>query len=148
MLYTPSYGNSQLKMEILEFTSKEAAAPLMSLAAPLWYWKFWEKNLDFGNFFPKIWKLWKFWKFWFEISKVGSKFWRWEGYISPYFKKLNTPTSCFRTILCVTFLTWYFHGISLHGGAPLGLVWRKTNFTHWDMVDQLPETPHISQPVF
>ena len=23
MLYTPSYGNSQLKMEILEFTSKE-----------------------------------------------------------------------------------------------------------------------------
>ena len=34
MLYTPSYGNSQLKMEILEFTSKEAAAPLMSLAAP------------------------------------------------------------------------------------------------------------------
>ena len=27
MLYTPSYGNSQLKMEILEFTSKEAAAP-------------------------------------------------------------------------------------------------------------------------
>ena len=34
MLYTPSYGNSQLKMEILEFTSKEAAAPLMSLASP------------------------------------------------------------------------------------------------------------------
>ena len=32
MLYTPSYGNSQLKMEILEFTSKEAAAPLMSVA--------------------------------------------------------------------------------------------------------------------
>ena len=31
MLYTPSYGNSQLKMEILEFTSKEAAAPLMSV---------------------------------------------------------------------------------------------------------------------
>ena len=50
MLYTPSFGNSQLKMEILEFTSKEAAAPLMSLAAPLWFWKFWEKNLDFGIF--------------------------------------------------------------------------------------------------
>ena len=47
MLYTPSYGNSQLKMEILEFTSKEAAAPLMSLAAPLWFWKFWKKFLDF-----------------------------------------------------------------------------------------------------
>jgi len=54
MLYTPSYGNSQLKMEILEFTSKEAAAPLMSLAAPLWFWKFWKKILDFGIFFPKF----------------------------------------------------------------------------------------------
>ena len=39
VLYTPSYGNSQLKMEILELTSKEAAAPLMSLAAPVWFWK-------------------------------------------------------------------------------------------------------------
>ena len=37
--------------EILEFTSKEAAAPLMSLAAPLWFWKFWKKILDFGIFF-------------------------------------------------------------------------------------------------
>merc|ERR1712126_601137 len=44
MLYTPTYGNSQLKMEILEFTSKEVAAPLMSLAAPLWFWKFREKK--------------------------------------------------------------------------------------------------------
>ena len=35
MLYTPNYGNFQLKMEILEFTSKEAAAPLIFLAAPL-----------------------------------------------------------------------------------------------------------------
>ena len=51
MLYTPSYGNSQLKMEILEFTSKEAAAPLMSLAASLWFWKFWKKILDFRFFF-------------------------------------------------------------------------------------------------
>ena len=49
MLYTPSYGNSQLKMEILEFTSKEGATPLMSLA-PLWFWKFWKKILDFGTF--------------------------------------------------------------------------------------------------
>ena len=81
MLYTPSYGNSQLKMEILEFTSKEAAAPLMSLAAPLWFWKFWKKILDFGIFFPKFWIFWKFWKLWVIISKVGSKFWRWEGYI-------------------------------------------------------------------
>ena len=84
MLYTPSYGNSQLKMEILEFTSKEAAAPLMSVAAPLWFWKFWKKNSRFWNFFPKFWKfwkLWKFWKFWFKISKVGCKFWCWEGYM-------------------------------------------------------------------
>ena len=50
MLYTPSFGNSQLKMEILEFTSKEAAAPLMSFVAPLWFWKFWKKILDFGIF--------------------------------------------------------------------------------------------------
>ena len=56
---------------------------------PLWcHWRplcgignFGKKILDMGNFFPKFWKLWKFWKFWFEISKVGSKFWRWEGYI-------------------------------------------------------------------
>ena len=32
-------------MEILEFTSKEAAAPLMS---------FWEKILDFGIFFQNF----------------------------------------------------------------------------------------------
>ena len=51
MLYTPCYGNSHLKMEILEFTSKEAAASLMSLATPLWFWKFWKKILDFGIFF-------------------------------------------------------------------------------------------------
>jgi len=59
MLYTPSYGNSQLKVEILEFTSKEAAAPLMSLAAPLWYWKFWKKNSRFGKFFSEILKIMK-----------------------------------------------------------------------------------------
>ena len=46
-------------MEILEFTSKEAAAPLMSLAAPLWYWKFWKKNSRFGNFFSEILKIMK-----------------------------------------------------------------------------------------
>ena len=51
MLYTPSYGNSQLKMEILEVTSKEAVAPLMSLAAPFWFWNFRKKILDFGIFF-------------------------------------------------------------------------------------------------
>ena len=35
------------KNDILEFTSKGAAAPLMSLAAPLWFWKFVKKILDF-----------------------------------------------------------------------------------------------------
>ena len=47
----PELEHSQLKMEILEFTSKEAAAPLMSLAAPLWFWKFWKEILYFGIFF-------------------------------------------------------------------------------------------------
>ena len=44
MLYTQSYGNYQLKMEILEFPSKEAAAPL-------WFRKFRKKILDIGIFF-------------------------------------------------------------------------------------------------
>ena len=37
-------------MEILEFTSKEAAAPMMSVAAPLWFWKFLKKIQNFGFF--------------------------------------------------------------------------------------------------
>ena len=41
-------------MEFLEITSKEVAAPLMSVAAPLWFWKFWEKILDFGFFFQNF----------------------------------------------------------------------------------------------
>ena len=35
-------------MEILEFTSKVAAAPLMSVAPSLWFWKFREKIQNFG----------------------------------------------------------------------------------------------------
>ena len=77
MLYTPSYGNSQLKMGILEFTSKEAAAPLMSLAAPLWFWKFREINSKFGIFFANFENYEKLRSI---ISKVGGKFWRWERY--------------------------------------------------------------------
>ena len=42
------------KMEILEFTSKEAAAPLVSVAVPLWFWKFREKKLKFWIFFCKF----------------------------------------------------------------------------------------------
>ena len=41
-------------MEILEFISKEAAAPLMSVAASLWFWKFWKKNLNLGIFFQNF----------------------------------------------------------------------------------------------
>ena len=55
----PELWQFSVEMEILEFTSKEAAAPLMSLAAPLWFWKFWEKILDFGIFFSKILKIMK-----------------------------------------------------------------------------------------
>ena len=69
------------KKEISEVTSKEAAAPLMSVAAPLWFWKFWEKIKFFG-FFLKILKIMEnFEKLQIIISKVGVKFWRWEGYI-------------------------------------------------------------------
>ena len=74
MLYTPSYGNSQLKMEILEFARKEAAAPLMSLAAPLWFWKFREKNSEFGNFFPKFWKFENFQNFELKLPKLEANF--------------------------------------------------------------------------
>ena len=49
-IYGPKSA-TRVEMEILEFTSKEAAAPLMSLGAPLWFWKFWKKILDFGIFF-------------------------------------------------------------------------------------------------
>ena len=86
MLYTPtpSYGISQLKMEILEFTSKEAAAPLMSLAAPLWFWKFREKIQNFGIFFTIFENYGEFWKNWIIISNVGGKFWRWEGIMKVY----------------------------------------------------------------
>ena len=54
----------------------------MSLAAPLWFWK---KSSRFWNLFPKFRIFLKFWKLWVIFSKVGSKFWRWEGYIGPYF---------------------------------------------------------------
>ena len=40
-----------------------------------------EKKFWIWEFFSKILKIWKFSKFWIKISKVGSKFWRWEGYI-------------------------------------------------------------------
>ena len=61
------------KMEILEFTSKEAAAPLMSVAAPLWLWKFQKKIQNFG-FFLQILKIMEnFEKLRIIISNVGGK---------------------------------------------------------------------------
>ena len=111
-------------MNTFELASKEAAATLMSVAAPLWFWKFWKQIENFGffseilkllnqlvrrrrplwcqwrplcgfgnlgnklkilQFFPEILKVLKtmknFEKLWVIISKVRSKFWRWEGYI-------------------------------------------------------------------
>ena len=50
VIYPKLWQFSVKKMEILEFTSDEAAAPLMSVAAPLWFRKLREKNLNFGFF--------------------------------------------------------------------------------------------------
>ena len=53
MLYTPSSGNSQLKMEILEFTSKDViGGPFVVLEILETNWKFW-------NFFSEILKVLK-----------------------------------------------------------------------------------------
>ena len=61
-------------MEILEFTSKEPAAPLMSVAVPLWFWKFREK-FDILDFFLQILKIMKdFEKLRIIISKIVGKF--------------------------------------------------------------------------
>ena len=38
-------------MKKLKLATKEAAAPLMSVAAPLWFWKFWKQIKKFGIFF-------------------------------------------------------------------------------------------------
>ena len=81
-------------MEILEFTSKEAAAPLMSVAAPMCL-EILEKKIQNFGFFLKILKIMEnLGKFRIIISKVGGKFRRWEGYVDP---KCNLPGlgSCF-----------------------------------------------------
>ena len=61
-------------MEILEFTSKEAAAHLMSMAALLWFWKIREKNSKFWNLFTNIENHGEFEKIRIIISKEGGKF--------------------------------------------------------------------------
>ena len=58
-------------MEFFEITSKEAAAPVMSVAAPLWFWKSWKTIQNFG-FCLKIME--SFEKLRVIISIVGGKF--------------------------------------------------------------------------
>ena len=65
-------------MEFFEFTSKEAAAPMMSVAAPLWFWISWKTIQNFGEkiqnfgFCLKIME--SFEKLRVMSSKVGGKF--------------------------------------------------------------------------
>ena len=82
----------------------------MSVAAPLWFWKFWKKNSRFWNFFLKFWTFWKIWKLWVIISKVGSKFWRWEGYIFPNINiwKFWKKNSRFWNFLLKFWIFWKF----------------------------------------
>ena len=49
-------------MNTLEFASKEAAAPLTSVAARLWFWKFWGKMLKKIELFSEILKVSKIMK--------------------------------------------------------------------------------------
>ena len=63
-------------MEILEFTSKEAAALLMSLAAPLWFWKFWKQIKNYGIFSRNFESFENYDEFW---KKYEFKFPKWEA---------------------------------------------------------------------
>ena len=56
--------------------------PLWCQWRPLWGFGNFGKKFWIWEFFSKILKILKFSKFWIKISKVGSKFWRWEGYIT------------------------------------------------------------------
>ena len=51
MLYTPSYGYSQLKMEILEFTSKGGGGPFDVIGGPFVVLEILKKNSRFWNIF-------------------------------------------------------------------------------------------------
>ena len=61
-------------MEILEFTSKEAVAPLISMAAPFWFWKFRERNSKFWIFLQILKIMENFEKLQIIVSEVGGKF--------------------------------------------------------------------------
>ena len=47
----------------------------------LWFWKFWEKKIKILENFQTSKIVENFHKLQIIISKVGGKFWRWEGYI-------------------------------------------------------------------
>ena len=53
----------------------------MSVAAPLWFWKFGENNSKILIFFAYIENYGASWKIMNRIYKEGGKFWRWEGYL-------------------------------------------------------------------
>ena len=56
--------------------------PLWCQWRPLYgFGNFGKKILNFGIFFRNFEYFENFWKLWVIISKVGSIFWRWEGYI-------------------------------------------------------------------
>ena len=61
-------------MEIFDFINKEAAAPLMSVAAPLWFWKFRDKKITFWIFWQILENMENFENLRNIISKVGGKF--------------------------------------------------------------------------
>ena len=123
MLYTPSYGNSQLKMEILEFTNKEAAAPLMSVAVPLWFWKFWEKI----SFSPK------------KSLKLRV-----------YNIQHNLARSCFPLeyfcFVKILFLSFKFFPLPGYPNVSMPLPLRKDDYRfpkphYWNFFDSAPEPP-------
>ena len=55
-------------MKTFELASKEAAAPLISVTAPLWFWKFWKQIENFGIFFRNFESFEKYEEFWKNMS--------------------------------------------------------------------------------
>ena len=88
-----------------EFTSKEAVAPLMSLAAPLWFWKFWNKILDFGIFSEilEIMKILKILSWNFQSRKQILTL------IGVYLGDIKTFLAHFRLVLNDKIISWRPH---------------------------------------
>ena len=77
------------KMKTFELASKEAAAPLMSVTAPLWFWKFWKQIENFGIFFRN-----------FESFENYEEFWK----IMSYNFKSKKQILTLRGVYCVKVL--------------------------------------------